>query len=770
MNHLIISREYPPAAYAHGGIGTYVQQMAGLLADRGETVHVIAEQWDRAPRAIESFHQGRLIVHRVPLARPREPGPGERAAPAAAETLEAMAASEFPVQGFSWQAALLAEALVETSGIDVIEAQDYEAPLYYFLLRRALGLGPARQPPCVVHLHGPWELVCQYNGWNLTSPYDFTLARLEAHVIRAADALLCPSAFLAGQVASSYGVDRALIERIPYPIGDTPRLDRTPETWREGTILQIGRMEPRKGVLEWIDAAVAMAAERPGLRFEFVGADTTMDGRDDGPSVRAEVKRRVPERLASAFAFHDAEPRAAIWSRLARARLVVIPSRWDNFPNVGVEAMCSGLPILASPDGGIAEVVEDGRTGWIAASHRPPDLLAALRRALDAPPDVRAAMGAAAADSIRRQCDNAATVDRQLAFRRQVVERGAGRSLRLPDSGTAASLALRPDSSRSTLGTDAGATVGATAARAGLALVVVDVDDGGLPECLASVAAQRAAPGSVVVVTGGEGQSPMQMIDPARVPQGARVLDGAGLSIGGRRDAGMREVLALAPGPGSVALIGSDVRLAEEFVEVCQTVLDRDASVGLVSSWFSEEDPWHRATIRPAPAWPYQLVADEGGCRAFRVDAVRDAMWVRDAAGGNLSVANVAAAVLADGWRAVTYPALLSWHTGSNKREAVGAGVREALLSRVPASRRSVAASLRESDLVWHPGASGRSTRGSYTPHIVLRQPVRRQVELIARALRNPRYAAGWIRWQAGLAWRRAARRLRRSPPRRSRG
>src|SRR5688572_12626568 len=183
MIHLLISREYPPATYPRGGIGTYVEHIARLLVERGETVHVIAELWDGAPEPRQAGPDGRLVIHRVsqgqPIAaaaRAVRPGAGPDDE-AAAATLDAMGHSAFPAQSFAWQAGLLAEQLIDTAAIDVIEAQDYEAPLYYFLLRRALGLGPARHPPCVVHLHSPWEFVCHYNGWGLATDYDVTIKR-----------------------------------------------------------------------------------------------------------------------------------------------------------------------------------------------------------------------------------------------------------------------------------------------------------------------------------------------------------------------------------------------------------------------------------------------------------------------------------------------------------------------------------------------------------------------------------------------------------------
>ncbi len=51
MRHLIVCREYPPVPYPPGGIGTYVANIARLLAEAGEEVHVIGPRWAGAPEA-----------------------------------------------------------------------------------------------------------------------------------------------------------------------------------------------------------------------------------------------------------------------------------------------------------------------------------------------------------------------------------------------------------------------------------------------------------------------------------------------------------------------------------------------------------------------------------------------------------------------------------------------------------------------------------------------------------------------------------------------
>ena len=155
MKHLIISREYPPASYTPGGIGTYVMNIARLLAERGEIVHVIGERWSGAPDKLEITCNGRLFIHRIGESDlpPGDSGGGDRLR----RELDGLKKTTFPNQWFAWDAALAAEKLIEDGAVDVVEGQEWEAPLYYLLLRRALGLGPQPSRPCIVHLHSPSE-------------------------------------------------------------------------------------------------------------------------------------------------------------------------------------------------------------------------------------------------------------------------------------------------------------------------------------------------------------------------------------------------------------------------------------------------------------------------------------------------------------------------------------------------------------------------------------------------------------------------------------
>jgi glycosyltransferase involved in cell wall biosynthesis len=428
VRHLLVCGELPPAPA--GGIGAYALNICQLLANRGETVHVISKKWHGAESDVEERYQGRLVIHRVPYEDWASLRPHRLHPALTDQRARNLFESNYPAQCFSWCASLLAERLVEEAAIEIIEAEEYQAPLYYFQLRRVLGMGPCKRPPCIVHLHSPTEFIAKHNAWSADRSDLPTAVRLESFSIATADALICPSQYLSRQVQARYGIAEEAIRVIPYPLGDTCWIPRGTDIWRSGTIVFAGRLEPRKGVHEWLDAAIAAARQDRFARFVFVGADTFHRGH----SVRYMLQRRIPRDLKARFDFSGELTQSGLRQVWAGARMAVVPSRWENFPHVCLEAMSTGLPVIASPNGGMAEMVHDGRTGWLARRPDAAGLAEALQRALTTPTAKLAEMGAEAAAGIRRLCDSDTVASAQLAYRSEIVGRGPSRSLRLPEN------------------------------------------------------------------------------------------------------------------------------------------------------------------------------------------------------------------------------------------------------------------------------------------------------------------------------------------------
>ncbi|MGB5687366.1 MAG: glycosyltransferase family 4 protein [Candidatus Electrothrix sp.] len=421
MKHLIICREYPPAP--GGGIGSYVWHISHLLAEFGETVHVISQQWAGAEKSVEETCSGRLIVHRVPFENWKVFIRPKLSPRITSEIEKRLFYSQYYPQCFSWTASLYAEKLIQEEGIDVVEAQEFEAPSYYLQLRREKGYGPKKLPPIILHLHSPTEFIRRHNDWSEAVPYQ-TASRFERYVIGSADSLLCPSDYLAEQVAKYFQVRRAGIHVIPYPHASQSVIKRSMDIWQNGRICYVGRLEKRKGVIEWIEAAVKVAEELPSIQFDFIGQNILGSDSLCGEEV---IYKLIPASLRQRFHFHGEQPRNSLPSYLSNARIGVVPSRWENFPNTCIEAMSSGMPVLVSPNGGMKEMVQDGVNGWVAPVMDIENLAMTLRRALGTDPSGLERMGKEASLAIRRICDPERIVHDHMAFRREIVQQGATR-------------------------------------------------------------------------------------------------------------------------------------------------------------------------------------------------------------------------------------------------------------------------------------------------------------------------------------------------------
>lgn len=609
MKHLMVCREYPPAPYPPGGIGAYVSHMARLLAEAGETVHVIAQRWEGAPHKLVESYGGNLVVHRVSLDEPA----GRESASVAGEArlLKALLNSDCPSQAFSWQTARIAESLVEDEGIDLIEAPEWEAPLYHFQIRRALGLGPRRQPPCLVHLHSPSELIFLHNQWDVTLTDFLPLKQYEEHTIRAADALVCPSRYLARGVRQLFALKDIDISVIPYPLGDTPTIERAPDVWSRDSICYVGRLEARKGITEWVDAAVEVGLSHPALTFEFVGSDTSLTGAA-GESIRAHLDRRIPHTLRQRFRFHSSQPRKTLWKLLAESPVAVVPSRWENLPYSCIEAMSTGMPVLATGTGGMAELVTDGQSGWIAPKATASDLASTLRRVLDTTATKRAAMGRAAGKAVRAVCGNQAVLERHLELRARIATTPAQRSSWIPAR-----------------------TGGMTPAvdHQGMGVVVTCFDSlEWLPGCLASIANQTQPARPVVVAVDNRHRAAAQSIA-ARFP-GCDII---ATDPDQARTLAAKHLLSQAPLLRGAVFLCESVRLDRSYLATAEEVFMRQPGVGRMSSLIGYGASGNEWKLMPSAALDV--------CMAIRAEAVlADAMCH---------------AVEAE-WAVVTYPEMLA--------------------------------------------------------------------------------------------------------------
>lgn len=207
---------------------------------------------------------------------------------------------------------------------------------------------------------------------------------------RASARILCNSREMARYAADCYGAPPERTRVVLNGV-DTARF-RVPKAAHEGLrIGTVGRVEKQKNIPAFLDAAEIVLGARPDARFEIVG---------DG-SLRAAFAEEV-QRRGLAHAVTLPGTRADIPGFFAGLDQFWLTSDWEGTPNVVLEAMAAGLPVIATRVGGTPEVIDDGVTGILVEAGDAEGIAhASLALAADA---VRAqALGHRAADAAEQR-------------------------------------------------------------------------------------------------------------------------------------------------------------------------------------------------------------------------------------------------------------------------------------------------------------------------------------------------------------------------------
>jgi glycosyltransferase involved in cell wall biosynthesis len=131
---------------------------------------------------------------------------------------------------------------------------------------------------------------------------------------------------------------------------------------RENFVGYIGRFSEEKGTLNFVEAIPRILDERGEIRFLIGGAGQLQDKIEeylDEKNLNDKVK-------LTGWVPHDELP-----DYLNELKLVVLPSYTEGLPNIMLEAMACGTPVLATPVGAIPDVIKDGKTGFILENNSP---------------------------------------------------------------------------------------------------------------------------------------------------------------------------------------------------------------------------------------------------------------------------------------------------------------------------------------------------------------------------------------------------------------
>ena len=167
-------------------------------------------------------------------------------------------------------------------------------------------------------------------------------------------------------------------------IGAPP--DRSGRAGKPVEVLFVGWMIEAKGVRELLQAARAL----PDAHFTLIGPPE--------PSFTATIEAELAA-VGDRLRVLPVQSRGEVFAHYRDADVFVLPTWREGFPNVVIEAMAMGLPVVATPVGAIAEIFEDGRSGLLVPVRDAAALEAALRRLIESPA-LRLEMGRCARERV----------------------------------------------------------------------------------------------------------------------------------------------------------------------------------------------------------------------------------------------------------------------------------------------------------------------------------------------------------------------------------
>jgi glycogen synthase len=356
---LMVSWEYPPVVI--GGLGRHVHHLSTALAAAGHEV---------------------VILSRRPT------GTDPRTHPSSDEVVDGVrviAAAQDPHE-FSFGADMMAWTLAMghsmiRAGVslkkrngnrpwrpDVVHAHDW------LVAHPAITLAQFSDVPMVSTIHA--TEAGRHSGW-VSGAISRQVHAVESWLVRESDSLITCSASMADEITELFGPGLAGITVIRNGI-DAARWPFAERRQRTGPaeLLYLGRLEYEKGVHDVIAALPRIRRTHPGTTLTIAGEGTQQEWL---------IKQARKHRVLKATRFAGHLDHAELLAVLHRADAAVLPSHYEPFGIVALEAAAAGTPLVTSNIGGLGEAVINGQTGVSCAPRDVGALATAVRAVLDDP-------------------------------------------------------------------------------------------------------------------------------------------------------------------------------------------------------------------------------------------------------------------------------------------------------------------------------------------------------------------------------------------------
>jgi glycogen(starch) synthase len=348
MRVMMLSWEYPPVMV--GGLGRHVQELSKSMVHAGHEVTVVTRHAPGAP--VEEWVDGARV-----LRAPEDPP----LFPLSTPTLLAWA------MAFNHGLIRAGQRAAQQAEFDVIHAHDWLVAQAAVTLKEQLRL------PLVVTIHS--TEIGRHLGW-LPDEMNKRIHSVERWLGHEASRVVLCSDYMRQEASHLLGIDRDRIDVVPNGVDvllwrtDPSAVQLTRRRYNDAGPLigYAGRLVYEKGVQTMLHALPELRRRHPGLRLLVAGEGP------HGAQLR-ELTNRLELRHVVTFTGFLGDELPTV---MAATDVLVVPSLYEPFGMVALEAAAAGTPIAAAATGGLAEFVETGRTGVTFPASNPTALAEAV--------------------------------------------------------------------------------------------------------------------------------------------------------------------------------------------------------------------------------------------------------------------------------------------------------------------------------------------------------------------------------------------------------
>jgi glycogen(starch) synthase len=358
MKVLMVSWEYPPVVV--GGLGRHVYNLATALAAAGHEVVVL----------------GRRPTGTDPSTHPStdEIAQDVRVIAAAQDPHE----FDFGTDMMAWTLAMghsmvrAGLAIKDRSGRpwrpNVVHAHDW------LVAHPAIALAEYFDVPLVSTIHA--TEAGRHSGW-VAGPISRQVHAVESWLVHESDSLITCSASMSDEITELFGPGLVETRVIRNGIDAAlwPFARRRPRTG-PAQLMYLGRLEYEKGIHDAIAALPRIRRAHPGTTLTVAGDGTQLDWL---------VEQARKYKVLKATTFVGRLDHDELVKLLHTADACVLPSHYEPFGIVALEAAATGIPLVTSNVGGLGEAVINGQTGMSYAPRDVAGLATAVRAVLDDP-------------------------------------------------------------------------------------------------------------------------------------------------------------------------------------------------------------------------------------------------------------------------------------------------------------------------------------------------------------------------------------------------